>query len=235
MSGTFKIENQPRTLLLGCPFHDEYDAVARIRTGEFKLHDLGVTLELFKSNRGNESYTTFTMFDVSHVMPSVSLSTPTDPVLQVQAAMELKIDDDYMDAFLDEYVDLPCNFKGKVIDVRYFLIENQPRTLLLGCPFHDEYDAVARIRTGKFKLHDLGVTLELFKSNRVNESYTTFAMFDVSHVMPPVSLSTPTDPVLQVQAAMELKIGDDYMDTFLNEYVADSNINSSFLREDYPM
>ena len=59
-----------------------------------------------------------------------------------------------------EYVDIPCDFAGEVIEVRYFLVEKLPRTLLLGCPFHDEYDAVSRIRTGEFKIHDLGVNLK---------------------------------------------------------------------------
>ena len=59
-----------------------------------------------------------------------------------------------------EYVDIPCDFAGEVIEVRYFLVEKLHRTLLLGCPFHDEYDAVSRIRTGEFKIHDLGVNLK---------------------------------------------------------------------------
>ena len=130
-----------------------------------------------------------------------------------------------------EYVDLPCDFKGEHTLVRFFLVENLPRTLLLGCPFHDEYDAVSRIRTGEFTIHDLGVVLELFKSCRVNEHYTTIATFDVNHFMPRDSLPTPTVPMAVSQPFTYAdKIS--YLDNFFDENVSDTNINSSFLREE---
>ena len=44
--------------------------------------------------------------------------------------------------------DSVLNLGGVKELIRYFLVRSLPRTLLLGCPFMDLYDAVPRIRTG---------------------------------------------------------------------------------------
>ena len=78
----------------------------------------------------------------------------------------------------EQYVLLPCKFDTFEEVVRFFLVDDLPRTLLLGCPFHYKYDAVARIRTGELRINELGVTLPLQRSNNTNEQFTTIATFE---------------------------------------------------------
>ena len=99
-----------------------------------------------------------------------------------------------------EYVELPVSFKGKVLPVRFYLVENCPRPLLLGNPWLAEVDGVVRSAKGTFTIHSLGVTMGLISSNRADSASMTMATFDMVHAPMP-----PTVPnALPVIAASEL-------------------------------
>ena len=112
-------------------------------------------------------------------------------------------------------------------------------TLLLGCPFMDLYDAVPRIKTGEFTIHDLNVILPLKKSNSTSEQYTIINRFDVTRIVHSTApamtaieiLATPSRQSTLQQFSNQIK--DDYsVNDMLKEFVAASYINASFVRED---
>ena len=92
--------------------------------------------------------------------------------------------------FLREYIETKVSLRGKLVDLRFYLIKDLPRNLLLSFDTLEAFDGVMYFRQGKCVLNDLGVELRLKNITSKNQPFSTMCTF-----MPPaMQPSLPTLP-----------------------------------------
>ena len=78
--------------------------------------------------------------------------------------------------FLREYIETKVSLRGKLVDLRFYLIKDLPRNLLLSFDTLEAFDGVMYFRQGKCVLNDLGVELRLKNITSKNQLFQLCAL-----------------------------------------------------------
>ena len=105
-----------------------------------------------------------------------------------------------------QYIAVSMQIQNKIVETRFYLMDNLPRTFLIDYPWMMKYGGIIGARKGTFSIQDFNLTVPLLKNWRQHLTETVFAAFEMVPLMTqPVHVTIPV-PTCPLPAAAFQKI-----------------------------